>query len=73
MKNNDEIPTELKTYTVAEVSQILGIKKDRVYEYLRSGKLPHIKMGICRVRHQTLVDFLDEMETTQYWDSEVLN
>lgn len=68
----DSVPLELKTYSVAEVAEIIGINTAKVYEYLRAGKLPHLKMGKARIRHQSLVKFLDEMETTQYWDSEVL-
>lgn len=73
MTNNiDNVPMELKTYSVAEVADIFGINTAKVYEFIRSGKLPHLKMGKARIRHQSLDKFLDEMETTQYWDNEVL-
>ena len=62
---------ELKTYTVAETSEILGVKKDYVYGLLRAGKLPHVKVGQCRIRHQSLVRFLEEIETTQYWEQNI--
>lgn len=66
--NKNDIPDELKTYTVAEIASMIGIKKDKVYEYLRGGQLPCLKMGVTRVRHEALVEFLKRMETTQYWD-----
>ncbi len=69
--NNTNVPMELKTYTVAEAAGLLGISKDKIYEFLRAGKLPHVKMGMCRIRHQSLVKFLDELESTEYWESGV--
>lgn len=66
--NKDNIPDELKTYTVAEAASLIGIKKDTIYEYLRAGKLPCLKMGHTRIRHEALVEFLRTMETTRYWD-----
>ena len=66
--NKDNIPDELKTYTVAEAASLIGIKKDTIYEYLRAGKFPCLKMGHTRIRHEALVEFLRNMETTQYWD-----
>ena len=66
--NKDNIPDELKTYTVAEAASLIGIKKDTIYEYLRAGKRPCLKMGHTRIRHEALVEFLRTMETTQYWD-----
>lgn len=66
--NKENTPDELKTYTVAEAASLIGIKKDTIYEYLRAGQLPCLKMGVTRIRHEALVDFLRKMETTQYWD-----
>lgn len=65
-KTNDSM--ELKTYTVAEAAVLIGISKDKIYEFLRAGKLPHLKMGMCRIRHQSLVKLLDELESTEYWE-----
>lgn len=68
-ENNDIY--ELKTYTVAEAAVLLGISKDKLYEYLRAGRIPHLKMGMTRIRHMALVEFLKSMESTQYWESGV--
>ena len=67
----NDVPLELRTYTVAEAAQMIGIKKDKVYEYLRAGKLPHLQMGTTRIRHEALVEFLKAQETTEYWSREV--
>ena len=66
--NKENIPNDLRTYSVAEAATLSGLQKDTIYEYLRAGKLPCLKMGHTRIRHEALVDFLREMETTQYWD-----
>lgn len=67
----NDVPAELRTYTVAEAAQLIGVKKEKLYEYLRAGKLPHLKMGTTRIRHEALVEFLKAQETTEYWSREV--
>ena len=37
MVNNYKDTNELRTYTVAEAAVLMGISKDKVYEFLRSG------------------------------------
>ena len=71
MFNNSKEANELKTYSVAETAALMGISKDKVYEFLRSGKLPHLKMGMTRIRHAAIVKFLDSIESTEYWESGV--
>ena len=66
--NKENTPNDLRTYTVAEVSALTGLKKDKIYVYLRGGQLPCLKMGHTRIRHEALAEFLKKMETTQYWD-----
>ena len=36
---------ELKVYTLEEVCEILSITKRTVYNYIKAGKLPAVKMG----------------------------
>lgn len=67
--NND--PMDLKIYTVAEVAALLHVSKETIYSFLRSGKLAHVKLGKTFIRHQTLVNFLNAQETTQFWESGV--
>ena len=49
----------------------MGVTKDAVYRLVRTGKLPHVKMGSTRILHDTLVRFLRDSETTQYWEAQV--
>lgn len=53
---------ELKSYTVAEVAKILHTNTDRVYALIKSGELPSIKIGVTRIRHDVLFDFLMQHE-----------
>ena len=71
MSDINNVPMELRTYTVAEAAQLVGIKKEKLYEYLRAGKLPHLQLGTTRIRHEALVEFLKAQETTEYWSREV--
>ena len=71
MNDFNNVPVELRTYTVAEAAQLVGIKKEKLYEYLRAGKLPHLQLGTTRIRHEALVEFLKAQETTEYWSREV--
>ena len=34
-----------QVYTVSEVAKILGVSRGTAYECVRSGELPHIKLG----------------------------
>ena len=68
MVNNCNDTNELKTYSVAEAAVLMGISKDKVYEFLRLGKLPHLKMGMTRIRHVAIVEFLKSIESTEYWE-----
>ena len=53
---------EFKSYTVAEVAKILHTNTDRVYALIKSGELPSVKIGVTRVRHDVLLNFLMEHE-----------
>ncbi len=63
--------TDLITYSIAEAAVAMGVPKDTVYRLVRTGKLPHVKMGCTRIRHDTLARFLKDTETTQYWEAGV--
>ncbi len=71
MVNNFNDVNELKTYSVAEAADLMRISKDKVYEFLRAGKLPHLKMGTTRIRYTAIINFLDSIESTTFWESEV--
>lgn len=49
-------------YTVKEVSAILHTNTTYVYELIKVGLLPALKLGSLKIRHQTLMDFIDNSE-----------
>lgn len=50
---------DLKTYTLVEVAEILKVTRRTVYNYIKAGKLPAVKVGYqWRVTEQALKDFL---------------
>lgn len=49
-------------YTVKEVSKILKTNPAYIYELIKSGKLPALKLGSIRVRKQALEEFLIDYE-----------
>lgn len=71
MVNDNSKNTDLITYSIAEAAVIMGVTKDAVYRLVRTGKLPHVKLGSTRILHDTLVRFLKDSETTQYWEVRV--
>lgn len=54
------IDTEL--LTVKEVSNILKINVHRVYDLVRTGMLPALKLGSLKIRKSSLEKFLEEYE-----------
>ena len=54
------IDTEL--LTVKEVSKILKINVHRVYDLVRTGMLPALKLGSLKIRKSSLEKFLEEYE-----------
>ena len=54
------IDTEL--LTVKEVSKILKINVHRVYDLVRAGMLPALKLGSLKIRKSSLEKFLEEYE-----------
>ena len=49
-------------YTVKEVSALLHIKQGFVYELIRAGLLPALKLGAYKVRREALYKFLEDNE-----------
>jgi excisionase family DNA binding protein len=52
------------TLSVPEAARALGISKNTAYTLIRTGRLPHVRLGTrIRIPHQALVDWLaDEAE-----------
>ena len=46
-------------YSVAEISEMLGVNKNRVYSFIKAGILPCIDVGHIVVRREDLAEFLE--------------
>jgi len=56
------ISTDIKLYSVKEVASLLSISKNRVYDLIYANRIPAMDIGGLRIRHETLADFLKNME-----------
>lgn len=59
--NEGEIVEEA-LYNVSEVSKLLKIGKNRVYDLIHAGLLPVLKIGGLKVRRNALEEFLLKYE-----------
>ena len=50
--------TDLKLYTVLEVSKILKVNRNKVYMLIHSGQLRAIEIGSLKVTHDDLIAFI---------------
>lgn len=55
-------------YTVKEVSQILIVNVNVVYELIKRGMLKALKLGRYKIRRTTLLEFLEKYETYDITD-----
>lgn len=61
--NEKEIPKELITYTPKELENILDVKREAIWKYIRSGKLKAKKIGKeWRITVKALEEFLSPDE-----------
>jgi len=52
---------EIKLYTLEEVADILKITRRTLYNYIKAGKLPAVKMGkYWRVSEEKLQDLIEK-------------
>jgi excisionase family DNA binding protein len=52
-------PTDLKLLTPKDVAEVLRLSMQTVYELLKTGQLPHYKVGRSyRVSEEQLADYL---------------
>jgi len=49
-------------YTVAEAAKIIKSNPTYVYELIKSGLLPVLKLGSYKIRKQSLLNFLEKYE-----------
>ena len=55
-------------YTVKEVSEILIVNVNVVYDLIKSGTLKALKLGRYKIRRTTLLEFLERYETYDITD-----
>lgn len=60
-------------YTVQEVSKLLKVSKNRVYDIIHAGLLPVMKMGGIKVRESALEAFLQKYEGYDITDPQNVN
>ena len=51
-----------KVYTVKQVSEILQVNVNRVYDLIRTGLLPALKLGNLKIREASLEKFLEDYD-----------
>lgn len=51
-----------KVYTVKQVSEILQVNVNRVYDLIRAGLLPALKLGNLKIREASLEKFLEDYD-----------
>lgn len=56
------ILTDTELLTVKEVSKILKVNVHRVYDLVRAGMLPALKLGSLKIRKSSLEKFLEEYD-----------
>jgi excisionase family DNA binding protein len=49
-------------YTVSEVAKLLKVNRTFVYDLIKTGQLPAVKIGSLKVRRETLEKFLEVRE-----------
>lgn len=49
-------------YTVKEISELLKTNKNYVYELIRRGMLPALKLGSFKVRRTSVLKFIEQNE-----------
>lgn len=49
-------------YTVKEVAEIIHTNPTYVYQLIKTGLLPALKLGSYKIRHESLINFLKQYE-----------
>lgn len=57
-------------YTVAEVSKLIKTNPAYVYQLIKAGLLPVLKLGSYKVRREALLNFLKKYEGKDLTDPE---
>lgn len=63
MQNENNFITEVKmVYTVKDVSKILGINRNSVYNLINAGIIKTMKLGRQKITHNSLMEFLNNYD-----------
>ena len=62
MENKNKPNQEL--LTIKETAKLLKVNPHRVYDLVRMGILPALKLGSLKIRRQALNEFLEGMDLT---------
>jgi len=74
IKRKEHIYMEIVIYTVKEVASIIHTNTSYVYELIKKGFLPALKLGSYKVRAESLQKFLAENEGKDLTDlNKVIN
>ena len=57
-------------YTVKEVAKIMKVNVHRVYDLIRAGLLPALKLGSIKIRKKSLNEFLEKYDGMDLTDLE---
>ncbi len=55
-------------YTVKEVAKIMKVNVHKVYELIRVGLLPALKLGSIKIRRESLAEFLRKYDGMDLMD-----
>ncbi len=66
----ENIVYEDMLYTVAEVAVLLKTNPNKVYDLIRSGKLPALKIGATKIRKVSFEKFLKDFDGYDVTDPE---
>jgi excisionase family DNA binding protein len=58
-------------YTVKEVSKVLKVNTDAVYDLINAGKLPCLQLGLKKVRGTDLERFIEQYPAIPFGSKEV--
>ncbi|WP_294412804.1 helix-turn-helix domain-containing protein [uncultured Ruminococcus sp.] len=61
-RNKEGVVPEKILYTVKEVSTIMHTNTGYVYQLISSGLLPALKLGSYKIRHISLMRFLEDYD-----------
>ncbi len=62
VEENEVMKEDKMLYTVKEAASVFGVNVHTIYELIKKGLLPAMKLGSLKIRKQTLESFLEKYE-----------